>query len=90
MWDSVPPEAEMEYEEFREKWFEIILAKNERLTALERQVSELKDGTCRFNCRTGRSMWMEGFRYAMQAVGLRSDNTAAGEAYDHWKDINNE
>lgn len=54
---------------------------------LEKQVQDLRSGECRFNCRTGRAMWIFGFAYAIKASGLQTDRTAANEAYDHWREI---
>lgn len=69
-----------------------VACRNNRSVIYEqkRWIDSLEEGTCRFNCRSMRAMFIIGFKYAIKASGLVTDNTAAGEAYDHWKEMQND
>lgn len=41
------------------------------------------DGRCRYNCRTAKENWIEGFRAAANNTYLLPED--AEEAYDLWK-----
>jgi hypothetical protein len=43
-------------------------------SALEREVLELRDGTCRFNCRTGKTQFARGVEWA---IGFLPDDWEA-------------
>ncbi len=57
--------------------------KDEAIHALLREVQELKEGACRYNCRTSRATWIAGFREAVSNTNYRS--TDAEEVYREWK-----
>ena len=47
---------------------------------------DLEEGRCRFDCRTAKENWTEGYRYAMQGRrAMPIANTEAEEAYREWK-----
>ncbi len=37
------------------------MSKDDTIRALEREVQELKEGACRYNCRTAKESWVAGF-----------------------------
>ena len=57
--------------------------KDETIHALLREVQELKEGACRYNCRTSRAMWITGFRVAASNTNYRVSN--AREVYNEWQ-----
>jgi hypothetical protein len=56
---------------------------------LEREVTELRDGTCRFNCRTGKSQFARGAEWA---IGFLPDGWEAAytelKGREQWKTTN--
>jgi hypothetical protein len=53
------------------------------MVRLEREVEELKAGACRFNCRTAKDNWIDGFNWAL----CRWDTPDSAEVeYERYKE----
>jgi hypothetical protein len=52
------------------------------MVRLEREVEELKAGACRFNCRTAKDNWIDGFNWAL---GAYTPDSAEAE-YERYKE----
>ena len=64
-----------------------IRKKNEYIEKLEAENAALRDGSCRFNCRSMRAMFIIGYREAIANQDISSDIRVTPEqAYDEWKE----
>lgn len=63
--------------------------KNEYIKKLEAENAALRDGSCRFNCRSMRAMFIIGYREAIANQDIEGDIRVTPEqAYDEWRDEN--
>ena len=64
-----------------------IRKKNEYIEKLEAENAALRDGSCRFNCRSMRAMFIIGYREAIANQDIEGDIRVTPEqAYDEWKE----
>ena len=60
-------------------------AKEPTVEELQKRIKELEDGSCRFNCRTAKENWMQGYIEA-QHNAARGVNFDAIEAWNDCKE----
>jgi hypothetical protein len=52
---------------------------------LQKRVRELEEGGCRFNCRTEKENWIEGFNWARWQPAKHDNARDAEVEYNEWK-----
>ena len=62
-------------------WYSVAGRNEERIKELEKQVEELKEGACRFNCRTAKENFMAGHTFGLS----QPFSITAKEAWDEYK-----
>lgn len=57
----------------------------EYIDDLEQQIAKLKEGACRYNCRTAKENWKQGYIECQHNRARGKADLDAQEAYNEWK-----
>ena len=62
-----------------------IRLKDENICALLREVQELKEGTCRYNCRTAKENFLAGMQAGLDDTRMLVTSQDMEKEYSEWK-----